>query len=270
MKLSAWIDGIGLIGPGLPDWPHAADILAGHAAYHPKRTEAPPPAALPSAERRRSGPGVRVALDAASEAVAASGWQADALPAVFAASGPDGYNYHAICETLAGEDRSLSPTRFHNSVHNAAAGYWSIACGAMTASNVLTAHDASFGAGLLDAMSLLACDGGACLLVAYDTDYPEPLRTHRPIPDCFGLGLVLAASAGPHTLARLDLAWSAEAATTLAEPALEMLRSGVPSARALPLLRVLAGGSGGSVVLDYLDELRLRATVTPHGADGAG
>ena len=138
----------------------------------------------------------------------------------------------------------------------------------MTASNVLTAHDASFGAGLLDAMSLLACDGGACLLVAYDTDYPEPLRTHRPIPGCFGLGLVLAASAGPHTLARLDGMERRGRDHASRAGAGDAAQRRAKSARhrccALP------GGSGGSVVLDYLDELRLRATVTPHGADGAG
>ena len=32
-----------------------------------------------------------------------------------------------MCSTLAKAPMTLSPTRFHNSVHNAAAGYWSIA-----------------------------------------------------------------------------------------------------------------------------------------------
>ncbi|KAB0631020.1 3-oxoacyl-ACP synthase, partial [Burkholderia stagnalis] len=64
MTLSAFIDSIGLIGPGLTDWPHAADVLAGRAAYTHARTLLPPPAGLPPAERRRTGPAVRVALAA--------------------------------------------------------------------------------------------------------------------------------------------------------------------------------------------------------------
>ena len=32
-------------------------------------------------------------------------------------------NVHAICESLATPERQVSPTRFHNSVHNAAAGW---------------------------------------------------------------------------------------------------------------------------------------------------
>jgi len=269
MKLTAYIDGVGLIGPGLDGWAQAKAMLAGHAAYAPRRTEAPAPAVLPSAERRRSGPGVRAALAAGSEAVAASGRQAAELPTVFAASGADGHNYHTICETLASADPALSPTRFHNSVHNAAAGYWSIATGAMTPSNVLCAHDASFCAGLLDALCQVATGDGACMLIAYDTDYPEPMRTFRPIADTFGLALVLAPAAGAHTLARLEVEWSTEAATQMQDATLEALRLSVPAARALPLLRALACRDDGPVVLDYLEDLRLSAKLTP-GAGGAG
>jgi len=83
------------------------------------------------------------------------------------------------CKTLASDDRSISPTRFHNSVHNAPAGYWGIASGAMTPATVLCAHDASFGAGLLEALTQLAVDGslgferGGTLLIAYDMPIPS-------------------------------------------------------------------------------------------------
>jgi 3-oxoacyl-(acyl-carrier-protein) synthase len=143
--------------PGLNDWPHAAAVLAGHAPYASARTVLPPPAGLPPAERRRTRPS-RVALAAGLEAAAASGRDAATLATVFSASGGDGQNCHAICETLAGDDRQLSPTRFHNSVHNAPAGYWSIATRAMATSNVLCAHDGSFAAGLLESLCQVAVD----------------------------------------------------------------------------------------------------------------
>ncbi len=135
---------------------------------------------------------MNLALAAGLEAVAHAGADAATLPAVFTSSGGDGHNCHEICRTLASSERQLSPTRFHNSVHNAAAGYWGIATGATPASNALCAYDASFGAGLLEALTQVVTGRSAVLLVAYDASYPEPLYGARPIPHAFGVALVLA------------------------------------------------------------------------------
>ncbi|WP_179401262.1 beta-ketoacyl synthase chain length factor [Burkholderia guangdongensis] len=269
MTLGAYIESIGLIGPGLDGWPHAADVLAGRAAYVSARTALPPPAGLPPAEKRRTGPVVRVALAAGHEAAAASGRDAATLATVFTASGGDGQNCHAICETLAGDDRQLSPTRFHNSVHNAPAGYWSIATRAMAPSNVLCAHDGSFAAGLLESLCQITVDRTPILLIAYDTDYPEPLHAVRPIPDAFGVALVLAPDAGPTALARIDAHLTDAPATTLASPELDALRRGNPAARALPLLAALAARRSSSVVLDYLADTRVRIDVAVPATEAA-
>lgn len=270
MKLHACIESIGLIGPGLADWPHAADVLAGRTPYASARTVLPPPASLPAAERRRTGPVVRTALAVGHEAVAASGRDVTTLAAVFAASGADGQNCHAICETLAGDDRQLSPTRFHNSVHNAPAGYWSIAAQARGASNVLCAHDGSFAAGLLESLCQVAVDGVPSLLIAYDTDYPEPLHAVRPVPDAFGVALVLApladSDADKPALAHIEAQLTDAPATTLASPELEALRTGNPAARGLPLLEAIAARRAASVVIDYLPETRVRIDLSFPGA----
>lgn len=266
MALHAFIEGVGLVGPGLSGWAQGAAALSGAVPYVSRATELPPPEGLPPAERRRTGPAVKLALATGREAIAASGRDASSLPTVFSASGADGHNYHAICEALASDDPLLSPTRFHNSVHNAPAGYWGIATGAMTPSNVMCAHDASFGAGLIEALCQVRAQQAPCVLIAYDTDYPAPLRHKRPIPDTFGLALVLAPEAGPRGVARLDLELlPAEAAprTRMADPALETLRTAVPAARALPLLRALALGGEHGVVLDYLDDVVLRIALSP-------
>jgi hypothetical protein len=272
MKLHASIESIGLIGPGLANWPQAAEVFAGRAPYASARTVLPPPEGLPSAERRRTGTVVRIALAVGHEAVAASGRDATTLAAVFTASGGDGLNCHAICETLAGDDRQLSPTRFHNSVHNAPAGYWSIAAHARATSNVLCAHDGSFAAGLLESLCQVAVDGVPSLLIAYDTEYPEPLHAIRPIGDAFGVALVLAPVAeAPQTkhgarteLARIEVKLTDAPATTLASPEFEALRAGNPAARGLPLLEAIATGRAESVVIDYLPETRVRIDVSPN------
>lgn len=270
MTAPVFVEGIGLLGPGLADWQHGAAALRGEAPYLHAATALPAPEGLPSAERRRTGPAVKLALAVGRQAIAASGRDAATLATVFSASGADGHNYHAICESLASDDPLISPTRFHNSVHNAPAGYWSIATGAMAPSNAMCAHDGSFAAGLLDAYSQVLATGAPCVLIAYDTDYPEPLRSARPIPDAFGLALVLTAEPGPATLASLRPALvmamgdnEGDEPTPMADAALEAMRAAIPAARALPLLQALARGDEATAVLDYLDPLRLRVEVAP-------
>lgn len=259
--VTGYIDGIGLIGPGLTDWLASRAILAGQTGYHYQKAILPVPAALPPAERRRCGPIVKLSLAVGYQA--AAGMDVSALPTVFSASGGDGANCHEICEMLASSDRQISPTRFHNSVHNAAAGYWSIAAGAMAPSSVLCAHDASFGAGLLEALVQAVVDQTATLLIACDTTYPEPLRKIRPIPDEFGVGLVLAPLASVQSLASITVSLTSDAADLIEQPLLEQLRCTVPAARCLPLLRAIASRATARVVIDYLDNRRLAIEVAP-------
>src|SRR5690606_42059827 len=57
-----------------------------------------------------------------------------------------------MAATLASDPRSISRTRFHNSVHNAAAGYWTIGAGCTAAATAVSAGPASFAQGLLEAL----------------------------------------------------------------------------------------------------------------------
>ena len=265
--LTAFVEGIGLLGPGLASWPQGREYLRGSAAYQPMRCVLPPPMALPQAERRRAGAVVKVSLAVSEEAVAASGLQAAMLASVFSSSSGDAVNCHEICNALASSDRLISPTRFHNSVHNAASGYWSISSGSMVSSSVLCARDASFAAGLLEAMAQVAVEQIPVLLVAYDTDYPEPLHSARAIPDTFGLALVLT----PHRSERSQAQWTLEpdtcmttaSADRMGDAALEQLRTDIPAARCLPLLLSTALQQSGQIVLDYLDGRQLALQVAP-------
>jgi hypothetical protein len=266
--LVAWIEGIGLRGPGLDDWPSAAETLAGGRAYVAAPTVLVPPAALPAAERRRVGRGVKIALDVGFAAAAHAGRDAATLPSVFTSSSGDGDNCDAICRELAA-DRLISPTRFHNSVHNAPSGYWGIASHAMAPSTSLCAYDHSFIAGLDEALAQLHGGADAVLLVAYDAPYPEPLHATRPTPDCFGVGLVLTRAAGPAALARIELAPARAdvAPATLDDDALEACRTAIPAARSLPLLAAVAAPDERVVVLEGTNDTRWTLRVRPLAAD---
>jgi hypothetical protein len=102
----------------------------------------------------------------------------------------------------------------------------------------------------------------ATLLIAFDTDYPAPMRDVRPIPDAFGVALVLAPTPGANTLARIDARLTDTPATVLAAPEFEQMRLGNPAARALPLLDALAAQRTASVVLDYLQDVQLQLDIT--------
>jgi len=266
-QLTAYIEGIGILGPGLSDWPSSQPILNGQQAYDSKKTILPPPTLLASAERRRSGTVVKLTLATGLEAITAAGLDAATLPSVFCASGGDGDNCHAICEMLASDDRQISPTRFHNSVHNAAAGYWSIATGAMTPSSVLSGYDASFGAGLLEAMTQVVIDNTRVILLAYDTNYPEPLHDARPISDAFGISLVLAPQQSSKALSKITISLtdtnSNQQADKMSDAELELLRTTIPAARGLPLLQCISKQEHTQLILDYLDSSLIAVDITP-------
>lgn len=265
--LDAFVDGIGLLGPGFSSWSEGRVQLDGSIPYTPARTELPLPMALPPAERRRAGIVVKVSLAVAGEAVAASGLQAATLPSVFTSSSGDAINCHEICSALASSDRLISPTRFHNSVHNASSGYWSISSGSMASSSVLCARDGSFSAGLLEAMTQVAVEQVSVLLVAYDTNYPEPLFSKRPLPDTFGVALVLSPARGARSQARWSLnprnCFTQSEADRMGDPALEQLRASIPAARCLPLIQGTGSERSGTVVLDYLQNLQLALQLSP-------
>jgi hypothetical protein len=263
MNLSAYLAGVGVLGPGLKDWPETASILSGVCRYMPAATVLPHPTILASAERRRSGRVVKLALAVAMEATNQARAERSELASVFSSSGGDGQNCHEICEALAQPAREISPTRFSNSVHNAAAGYWSIATGATAESNVLCAFDASFAAGLLEAITQVAVDRQPVMLVAYDTEYPEPLRAERPIPDAFGAALVLTPERQSASLARLNVSIEQRAYDTMADRELEALRSTVPAARCLTLLRAWALRETAVINLEYLGESCLVVQTEP-------
>ena len=262
-SLRVHIQGIGIYGPGLSGWSQTADVLAGRVPMQVAPLQLPPIDVLPAAERRRAGLPIKLAFATGFEAIRQAGADAATLRTVSSSSAADGDNCHAILETLATPERAVSPTRFHNSVHNAPSGYWSIATACRAPSTSLCAYDGSFVAGLLEAATQVLSANESCLLLAYDTPYPQPLVSLRPITHPMGLALLLSPRPSAATLASLSLSLAHGPATRMSDPALEQLRLDIPTARCLPLLQCLAQGTGGQVTLDYLDGMTLDAEIHP-------
>ena len=260
-----FVEGVGLLGPGLNGWQASRPVLSGGEAYVSAPAVIASSDRLPPAERRRTGIPVKLALAVGFEALTSAGRDAAATATVFTSSSGDGEILHQICETLASAERQISPTRFHNSVHNAAAGYWSIAAPSQEPSTSLSCYDASFAAGLLEAAAQVVVNGIAVGLIAYDQPYPEPLHALRPVGANFGMALVLAPQPSGRTFASLEVTVGADEArpTRMSDAGLEMMRDGIPAARSLPLLSALGRGATEVVVLDYVGGNHLRVAVAP-------
>jgi len=261
--LQVFVDGVGVYAPGLNGWAHARTVFAAPQTYQATHLQLPSIDSLPAAERRRLGVAVKLAMAAGYDATQQSLIDLQQLATVFASSAGDCDNCHHILEALSSSDRAISPTRFHNSVHNAAAGYWSIASGSQKPSTSLSAYDAGFGAALLEAASQIRSNAQPCLLVAFDTPYPQPLHDLRKIANPFGVALLLTPQRQTTTLCGLTLELTQEPAHPMSTPDLETIRCNVPAARALPLLSALATLQPQNLVIEYLPGLNLAITLQP-------
>ncbi len=249
------IRSLSCVAPGLPDWSAMKAVLRGETRYEPAELGRLKPRWVPANERRRLSPVMRLALAAGEQALETAGCARDLPASVFTSACGDGGIIHAICEELARPAPELSPTRFHNSVHNAPAGYWAIASGARAPASAIAAHDASFAAGWIEATLLAEETGGPVLLVAYDHPLPAPLDAKRHLSAPFACALLLDAEPNASGLARVETGTSASTAeTTLEDPALEALRRGNPAGRALPLLSLIARDESGSAALPWLPD----------------
>jgi hypothetical protein len=260
-----FIEDVGLLGPGLDGWAASRAILSGEADYIAAPTSLRASDMLPAAERRRSGVPIKLALAVGQEAFLQSGRDFKTAATVFTSSGGDNDNVHAINSILATAPHEISPTRFHNSVHNAAAGYWCIATESHEPSTSICAYDASFAAGLLEAATQVTVDKSLVALIAYDHPYPEPLRTLRPITAAFGMALILSPQKSEKSMATIEIEFKSgkKADSTLKVAALDALRHGIPAARGLLLLAALASKEVTQLTLAYFDNNHLDIRVTP-------
>jgi hypothetical protein len=259
------IQGIGLLAAGLEGWRAGRVVLAGTEPFVPIAVPDPEAALLPPNERRRSSDCVRWAVHVAQEAIAQSGLDPREVPTVFASSGGEMGVLDTLCRTLAMPERVISPTLFHQSVHNTASGYWGIATTCQQSSTALSCFDDSFAAGLLEAITFVCVEQRPVLLVAYDLAVPVPLNEARPITTGFAVALVLAPPSD-YSLSGVRLSLDEahqDEPTGLVDPALEQIRQDNPAARSLPLLSAIATGGSQTVRLSLLDSQQLVLEIDP-------
>ncbi len=120
----------------------------------PVRHEPPIDEFVPRNTRRRISRLIAMALYATRDAGGLDAPQA--APLLFASANGEINTIGAILRSLLSEAPSVSPTSFHNSVHNAAPGYWSILARRFAATSTISQGSLSFEFALLDAWARLA------------------------------------------------------------------------------------------------------------------
>jgi hypothetical protein len=253
------VDGIGVWAPHLRDFDALRSQLAGKPSA--AAVTRPPAETLSPNERRRAPDSVLIATEVAGQAVAMSGRAAHTMACVFASAYGDQAITDYMCATLARAPDELSPTRFHNSVQNAPVGYWTIATTCRQSSSAVCAGGASFGAGLLEAATLVCADNCSVLLVCSDTVGQGPVGDLTGSRRAFASALVLSPETDASSMGQLALTLGSSTAI----PSTHVVEyddwiTDNPSAAALPLLAMLAGHRRGCI-LPASEQLSLSITV---------
>lgn len=252
MTLRVGVRAWGLAAPGMPDWESAQPVLRDLPAAPTESCDFhyAPPEQLPRNERRRATRITRLAFAACADALRDQPAEAAAkLRTVFATCSGDMDTLDGICRALAQPEIAISPLQFHNSVHNATAGYWSIAGAARCASTSISAHDGTFAAGLLEAATQITDEPeGSVLLVSYDIPPPQPLQQGRAVTRPFAIALLLEAAGNGDWQLTLSQQPDAEE-TALKNSEWEEIRLDNAAARSLPLLHQVVTGMAGCVYL---------------------
>ena len=211
------------------------------ARAEPQTSPAEPvPDLLPAREARRAPLHVRLAIEAGTQACRGNDVATSEVMTVFASAMGDHQITDYMCRTLADSSPMLSPTRFHNSVHNAASGYWSIGAGNRLVSVAIAAPPCTFTAGILEAASLAVSEPGTVLLIAHDIPAPSPLdavcSTRQPFALAF---LVSSQRIAPQWRGmRLEYRGTASPWPTPEPGWLQKLAMDNECARGIPLLEI--------------------------------
>jgi hypothetical protein len=156
-RWAAWAPGLE-DAPAWEQWSRAPAPLSGHGT--------PDVRFLPPLVRRRCSDVAKLMLHVAHAV------DAPAVPTVFASRHGDCAGALDLMTDLA-SGTPLTAGAFSHSVHNTAAGLYSIVTGNDQPSTSTAGGSESFGAGVLEALGLLRrCAGGAVLLVMADAPVP--------------------------------------------------------------------------------------------------
>jgi hypothetical protein len=197
VELRARLCGVGMWTPAYADFD--AWVAAGlpDDLHITNASSAPPPALLLHPRlRRRTSTLTRAAVTALEAALASSGVSIDQVRFVLVSSFGEIETTVELLAQLGEPEGPVSPTKFHNSVHNTATGYMSIASGNHRESTALAGGPHNLEIGLLEALAGLAETGEDVVLLFAEELLPRPFERSDADPT-FAVALHLRALTAP-------------------------------------------------------------------------
>ena len=195
LYMNICIKGAGIWARGLTSFAEFAQAMqSDFQAIEKAEFENPKPTAIPAKERRRSGLIINLAVEVAHQACEQAQVDKSTLASIFVSAVGDTIITDYMCNKLNQTDKLLSPTKFHNSVHNAPSGYWTISAENRSPSSFIGGFLQSFGAGLLEAASQAHASQEPVLLVAYDIANNPPFHDVCKIAETIGAAFVIEPS----------------------------------------------------------------------------
>jgi hypothetical protein len=230
--------GVGIWSDSFANWDDFCAVVNGDSVA---TGTALVPELIPPRERRRAPQSVKLAVEVMQQACNQAAIPAGDVATVFASGMGDMQLTDYMCRTLHEMPRAVSPTKFHNSVHNAATGYWSIATGSHAPANAISAYSGSVAIALLEAAIQAVEEQVPVVVASEETAAPVAFTSIYDSTVPLGSALLLTPPGGcakPMATLRLVLGSGPAPAATTADVA--ALFPGNFAAAILPLLTALA------------------------------
>lgn len=205
---------------------------------------------IPVALRRRSSMSTRLAIHAGLNACEMATVDPSTIPTLFASVGGEILITDRLCLELTNPVVHISPTQFHNSVHNTAAAYWSIITGCQQASTAMAAGEQTIAMVMIEAWSWLTTHGGNLLVVCYEENWPEYIDPGMG-QHAIAFAMLLSAEIDTRTIAQCSDLRVVDHQVPI-DPRLQNIIDRVPVIALTPLFQVLAeSGCHNTVPLSY-------------------
>jgi hypothetical protein len=259
------IKAVGGWGQNYTNWQELSELLTTGATAE-NTASSPKPEIIPANERRRAPLPVKLAVESSWQATQSAGLDPKDLACVFVSGLGDTQLTDYMCKVLATENMQLSPTKFHNSVHNAAAGYWTISTGCMKAANSVAGFNESVSLAILEAITQCVQEQAPVQITFYDAPSSEILKPLLKNDQSFSASLiiepVLESNQNDSNLLEMQVVSQATEWPELdLETHLDTSYKQYPSARILAVLNMLTKDSADTVLLPLSAETSLQLTL---------
>ncbi len=232
------IVGLGVWSDNFSNWEEFCTALDGGT----NDTNTPlKPELIPPKERRRAPLSVKMAVEVMDQACRMAALEPSEVATVFASAIGDMQITDYMCRTLATTPQMVSPTRFHNSVHNAATGYWSIATHSHSPANAISGYSHSAWIAILEGAIQVVEEDIPVLVVVQDMAAPVPFQSIYESAHPFAAALLLVpVGFCSSRIASVQLSVSSDTVDPPQSPQIPGIDlSGNYAARLLPLLTTL-------------------------------